>query len=82
MCQKNKTKNLKFFFSKSHRNDLDPNPDLDPDPFFPVLLNYLNKQKLYYVIHTWSEKSFNGTNVNRALPSLNRGALKITFKVS
>ena len=35
--------------------------------------NSLKKQLHWYLIHTWSDKDFNGTVVNRALPSLNGG---------
>ena len=34
------------------------------------------------VIHTWSDKDFKGTSVNRTLPSLHQGSLEITIKIS
>ena len=34
------------------------------------------------LIHTWSQKDFKGTVVNRALPSLLGGTLKITLTIS
>ena len=39
------------------------------------------KQKNGYLIHTWSDKVFKGTVVNRALPSLHGGSLKIIITV-
>ena len=41
----------------------------------------LKKQKHWYLINTWSEKAFKGTVVNRALPSVDGGSLKITLTV-
>ena len=38
-------------------------------------------QKHGYLIHTWSDKSFKGTVVNRVLPSLDGGLLEITLTV-
>ena len=38
--------------------------------------NILKKQKPWFQIHTWSDKSFHGTVVNRALKSLHGGSLE------
>ena len=35
-----------------------------------------------YLIHTWTEKSFKGTIVNRALSSLHKGSPAVTLTVS
>ena len=35
--------------------------------------NSLKKEKQRYLIHTWSDKAFKGTAVNRALPSFHGG---------
>ena len=42
----------------------------------------LKKQKHWVLIHTWSNKAFEGTVVNRALPSLHGGSLEITLTVT
>ena len=34
-----------------------------------------------YLIHTWRDKAFKGTVVNRTLPSLHRGSLEVAFTV-
>ena len=36
------------------------------------------KQKHWYLVHTWSDKTFKGTAVNRVLPSLHGGSLEVT----
>ena len=41
--------------------------------------NSLKKQKHGYLFHTWSDKAFKGTVVNRTLPSLHGGSLEITL---
>ena len=43
--------------------------------------NSLNKQKHWYLIHTWSDQAFNATVVNQTLPSLYCASLEITFTV-
>jgi len=41
-----------------------------------------NKVKKHcYLIHTWSDKTFNGMVVNRTLPSLQEWSIKITLTV-
>ena len=42
-----------------------------------IKINSLKKQKHWYLIHTWSDKTFKGTVVNRTLPSLHAGSLEI-----
>ena len=36
--------------------------------------NSLNKQKPWYIIHTWSNKAIKATVVNQTLPSLHGGS--------
>ena len=45
-------------------------------------INTLKKQKHEYLIHTWSDKGFKGTVVNRALSSLHAGSLEIIRTVT
>ena len=40
---------------------------------------FKKKQKHWYLIHTWSDKAFKGTVLNRTLPSLHGGSLEIMF---
>ena len=42
----------------------------------------LKKQKHGYLVHTWSDKAFMGTVVNRTLSSLHGVSLEITLTVS
>ena len=44
-------------------------------------MNSLKKQKHGYLNHTWSEKAFKGSLVNRGLPSLHKGSIEITLTV-
>ena len=44
-------------------------------------INSLKKLKHGDLIHTWSDKAFKGTVVNRALTSLHGESLEITFTV-
>ena len=41
-------------------------------------INSLKKQKHSYLNHTWLEKAFKGTVVNRAVQSLHVGSLEVT----
>ena len=41
----------------------------------------LKKQKHGYLIHTWSDKAFNGTVVNRAMSSVHGESLGNTLTV-
>ena len=50
------------------------NPELNKNSF----QNY----KHWYLIHTWSDKAFKSTVVNRALPSFHGGSLEKTFTVT
>ena len=43
--------------------------------------NSLNKQKHAYLIHIWLDKALKVAVVNRALSSLHKGSLEITFTV-
>ena len=43
-------------------------------------INNLKKKKHWYLIHTWSDKSFDGTIVNGALSNLNEGLHEITLQ--
>ena len=42
-------------------------------------INSLKKQKHSYLIQTGSDKAFKGRVVNRALPSLHGGSVKVTL---
>ena len=44
-------------------------------------INSWKEQKHAYLIYTWSDMDFKGTVVNRALPFLHEGSLKITLTV-
>ena len=44
-------------------------------------INSLKKLKHWYLIHTWSDKAFKGTVVNRTIPSLHKGSFEITLIV-
>ena len=44
-------------------------------------INSLKVQQYWYLIHTWSEKSVQGTVVHRKFPSLHWGSLEITLTV-
>ena len=44
-------------------------------------INSSKKQNHWYLIHTWSDRAFKGTVVNRTLPSLHGGLLNITLLV-
>ena len=41
--------------------------------------NIFKKQKYWYITHTWSDKAFKGTVVNRVLPFFDGGLLEITL---
>ena len=44
-------------------------------------INSLKKCKHGYLIHTWSDKAYNGTVVNRTFPSFYGGSLELTLTV-
>ena len=46
-----------------------------------IKINNVKKQKHGYLIHTWSDKAFEGSVVNRALSSFLGGSLEYTFTV-
>ena len=43
-----------------------------------VFIGQENTQKLWCLIHTWSDKALKGTVVDWALPSLHGGSLQFT----
>ena len=45
-------------------------------------INSLKKQKHWYIIHTWSDKDFKGTFIDRASQSLHRGSPNIYSAVN